>query len=176
VVTAPEAQPEPEFETGLADAAVAAAQAVVSGGTELAVAVLDRAADETALGALAAEPLYTASLSKLLVAVDLVERRRAEGLVLDPVALDRLRRMLSASDDSAMSALLSRFDGAGAAGRVSARLGLQDTSTASNPSQWGEVRVSARATCGSTTTSSTKCPSRTNRPAERPRCHHGDGP
>jgi hypothetical protein len=36
VVTAPEAQPEPEFETGLADAAVAAAQAVVSGGTELA--------------------------------------------------------------------------------------------------------------------------------------------
>jgi hypothetical protein len=93
----------------------------VSGGTELAVAVLDRAADETALGALAAEPLYTASLSKLLVAVDLVERRRAEGLVLDPVALDQLRRMLSASDDSAMSALLSRFDGAGAAGRVSAR-------------------------------------------------------
>ncbi|MEK6437620.1 hypothetical protein [Pseudonocardia sp. T1-2H] len=140
----PVAPPEPEFETGLADAAVAAAQAVVSGGTELAVAVLDRATEETALGALAAEPLYTASLSKLLVAVDLVERRRTEGLVLDPAVLDQLRRMLSASDDSAMSALWSRFDGAGAPGRVSARLGLQDTSAASDASQWGEVRVSAR--------------------------------
>ena len=159
--SAPEAPPEPEFEAGLADAPVTAAQAVVSGGTELAVAVLDRATDETALGVFAAEPLYTASLSKLLVAVDLVERRRTESLVLDPGALDQLRRMLSASDDSAMSALWSRFDGAGAPGRVSARLGLQDTSAASDASQGARSGYRRGTTCGSTNTSWARCPRRT---------------
>ncbi|MCW0214339.1 MAG: hypothetical protein OJJ54_13350 [Pseudonocardia sp.] len=138
------AAPAPEYETGVAEAAVAAAVAAVSAGTELAVAVLDRATGETTLGPRADEPIYTASLSKVVVAVDILERRRIEGLVLDPPALDQLRRALSVSDDSAMSALWSRFDGAGAPARLAALLGLQDTRTPADASQWGEVRVSAR--------------------------------
>jgi hypothetical protein len=139
-----EPEPEPEPERGMAAAAVLAATTAAASvqGLDLRIAVLDREAGESAAAGAAAEPTYTASLSKVVVAVDVVDRR-AEGLVVTEADLDLLRRALGPSDDSAMNALWSRFDGAGAASRVAARLGLTATRDPRDPSQWGEMLVSA---------------------------------
>jgi hypothetical protein len=128
---------------GLAQAAVAAAEGAVGSSTQLAAAVLDRATGELALGARGDEPYYTASLAKVVVAVDVLDRRSLEGLAVTDADLDLLRRALGVSDDDAMNALWSRFDGAGAAGRVAARLGLPGTTGPRDPSQWGEMSVPA---------------------------------
>jgi hypothetical protein len=55
--------------------------------------------------------------------------------------LQLFARALGPSDDSAMSALWEKFDGAGAPARVSKRLGLEGTSAPRRFGQWGEVEV-----------------------------------
>jgi hypothetical protein len=129
--------------SGLAQAAVDAAQGAAGSATELAVAVLDRETGEVALGARGGEPYYTASLSKVLVAVDVLDRRRLDGLAVADADIALLNRALGPSDDNAMNALWSRFDGAGGIGRVSSRVGLTGTTGPRDPSQWGEVSMSA---------------------------------
>ncbi|GAA4543378.1 serine hydrolase [Pseudonocardia xishanensis] len=141
----PEPEPEPLPESGFAASAVAAAVAAAGlvQGMDLRVTVWDRELGESASAGAADEPTYTASLSKVVLAIDVVDRRRTEGLVVTARDLDLLRRALGPSDDSAMNALWSRFGGAEAASRVSARLGLTGTRDPRDPSQWGEMRVSA---------------------------------
>jgi hypothetical protein len=128
---------------GTAQAAVDAAQATAQSSTELAVAVLDRVTGEAAEGARGTEPFYTASLSKLVVTIDVLDRRRTEGLVVTDDDIALIRRALGPSDDSAMNVLWVRFDGAGSAARVSADLGLTGTTAPADPSQWGEMSVPA---------------------------------
>jgi hypothetical protein len=130
-------------ERDLARAAVDAAQARAAGSTQLAVAVLDRRTGELAVNGRGDEPYYTASLSKLVVIVDVLDRRRLDGLTVTDADLALIERALGPSDDSAMSALWERFDGAGAPARVSARLGLEGTSAPRRTGQWGEVEVTA---------------------------------
>ena len=139
VVTPSPAPPERD----LARAAVDAAQARAAGSTQLAVAVLDRRTGELAVNGRGDEPYYTASLSKLVVIVDVLDRRRLEGLTVTDADLALIQRALGPSDDSAMSALWERFDGAGAPARVSKRLGLEGTSAPRRTGQWGEVEVTA---------------------------------
>ncbi|WP_433291315.1 serine hydrolase [Pseudonocardia sp. CA-142604] len=136
----------PAPRTGLAQAAVDAAQGTAASATELAVAVLDRETGELALGARGGEPYYTASLSKVLVAVDILDRRRLDGLAVADADIALLNRALGPSDDNAMNALWSRFDGVGGIGRVSSRVGLTGTTGPRDPSQWGEVSMSAEDT------------------------------
>jgi hypothetical protein len=139
-LAAPEvAAPSP----GLASAATSAAEARAAPSTDLAVAVLDRATGELSLGRQATEPYYTASLAKVLVAVDILDRRRLEALVVSEADIDLIRRALGPSDDEAMNVLWVRFDGPGAAGRVSGRLGLTGTTAPRDPSQWGDMSVTA---------------------------------
>lgn len=133
----------PAPRTGPVAAAVGAAEEAADDSTQLAVAVLDRVTGESVAGGRGGEPFFTASLSKVVVAVDVLDRRRLEGLAVTDADLDLLRRALGPSDDNAMNALWSRFDGAGAAGRVSSRLGLTATSSPRDPTQWGEMTVSA---------------------------------
>jgi hypothetical protein len=143
---------------GLAAAAVAAAVAAAeaaSGAVGFApgpaaaapvgatIAVLDRRTSEVAVGQGGTAGVLSASLSKLVLAVDMVDRRRTEGLPITDVDIDLLRRALGPSDDAAMSALWSRFDGPGAAPRISARLGLTGVASPRDPSQWGEMVVTA---------------------------------
>jgi hypothetical protein len=142
-VTPPPAPAPPPLRRGLAQAAVDAAEEEASDATELAVAVFDRGTGELAVGEHGNEPYYTASLSKLVVVVDILDRRRLEGLAVSDADVALIRRALGPSDDDAMSALWDRFDGAGAAARVSARLGLQGTSAPRRTGQWGEVEVTA---------------------------------
>ncbi|WP_214367438.1 hypothetical protein [Pseudonocardia sp. H11422] len=122
---------------------MAAAEAAASASTYLAVAVLDRDTGVLATGANATEPLYTASLSKLVVAIDVLNRRRLDGLAVSPDDMELLRRALGPSDDNAMNALWTRFDGAGAASRLGELLGLAGIGDPAAPSQWGEMLVSA---------------------------------
>jgi hypothetical protein len=144
-----EARPPPGMEwlrpsaQGLAQAAVDAAESVPAGSTDLGVAVLDRETGERAAGGQADEPFYTASLSKIVVAVDVLHRRRTEGLQVGSEDLELFRRALGPSDDAAMNVLWGRFDGVGAADRVSGMLDLEDTLPPEDPSQWGEMRISA---------------------------------
>ena len=120
-----------------------AAQDAAGDSTVLAVAVQDRATGELAVGDRGDEPVLTASLSKVVLAVDVLDRRRLEGLAVADGDLELLSRALGPSDDSSMNALWSRFDGAGAAARLSGRLGLVATTGPRDPSQWGEVAVPA---------------------------------
>jgi hypothetical protein len=142
VPAAPPDTPEPPpVQRGLAQAAVNAAERRASSGTQLGVAVLDRTTGELAVGDRGHERFYTASLSKLIVIVDVLDRRRTEGLAVTDADLQLFARALGPSDDSAMSALWEKFDGAGAPARVSARLGLEGTSAPRRTGQWGEVEV-----------------------------------
>jgi hypothetical protein len=141
---APPDTPEPPpVQRGLAQAAVNAAEQRASSGTQLGVAVFDRTTGEVAVGGRGHERFYTASLSKLIVIVDVLDRRRAEGLQVTDADLQLFARALGPSDDSAMSALWEKFDGAGAPARMSARLGLEGTAAPRRTGQWGEVEVTA---------------------------------
>ena len=141
---APPDTPEPPpVERGLAQAAVNAAQEQAASATQLGVAVLDRTTGELAGGDRGHERFYTASLAKLIVIVDVLDRRRTEGLKVTDADLKLFERALGPSDDSAMSALWEKFDGPGAPARVSARLGLEGTAAPKRFGQWGEVEVTA---------------------------------
>jgi hypothetical protein len=76
----------------LAQAAVDAAEERAAGSTEPAVAVLDRRTGELAVNGRGDEPYYTASLSKLVVIVDVLDRRRLEGLTVTDADLALFRR------------------------------------------------------------------------------------
>lgn len=128
---------------GLTAAAVAAAESAAGASTELAVAVQDRETGEIATGRLGERPFYMASVAKLLVAIDVLDRRRLDGLPVSDADIDLIHRALGPSDDDAMNALWTRFDGAGAAGRTGVRLALTGTGDPSDRSQWGEMLAAA---------------------------------
>jgi hypothetical protein len=142
-VPPPAAAPAPPPPTGAAAAAVGAAEAAVRPSTDLAVVVLDRTTGEIAVGENGREAWFTASLAKVVVAVDLLDRRRTGEVDLDDSALTLIRRALGPSDDAAMNTLWSRYDGAGAAGRVGQRLGLTGTAAPETGGEWGEMVVPA---------------------------------
>ncbi len=125
-------------------AAVTAADDVVSGRSDvtLAVAVADRATGEFVGSMSGTEPMYAASLVKIIIAVDVLQRRRS-GLAVDAEDVALIRRALGPSDDQAMNLLWTRFDGPAAVSRVARQLGLSATRPPVDPSQWGESLVSA---------------------------------
>ena len=132
-------------------AAAAAALAAVdeaaarAGGT-VDVVVLGQDGEELLVGPGADRPLYTASLVKLLVVQQLFARAEAGTLSLSPSDLRRMERAVTASDDGAMSALWSRFDGAELVTAASAESGLTGSSLPAAAGQWGEARTTARDT------------------------------
>lgn len=110
--------------------------AAAGGESDVGVAVLDLDTGEV-VEAQGGKPFYSASLSKLIVAVDALRQP------LSDADRDLVHRALNLSDDSAMDVLWTRFDGTGAIGRVAAEAGLTGTHAPDNPSQWGEVVVTA---------------------------------
>jgi hypothetical protein len=137
--------PEPaEPQGGLVGPAVVAAENIAMSrpGFELGVAMLDTATGERALSSAGANPMFAASITKLVVVVDMIDRQLTEGLVVSDADRDMIRAALGPSDDLAMNELWTRFDGQGAIGRVSARLGLTATYPPTDPSYWGEMATS----------------------------------
>jgi beta-lactamase class A len=131
--------PQQDLGVGLAVADAAAGDSSVS----LGVAILDLSTGQLISGSGGATPFYSASLSKLLLVVDMLDLRAAGNLELSDDDLGLVERALAYSDDSAMDVLWTRFDGMAAIDRVAQTAGLSDTRAPDDSSQWGEARVSA---------------------------------
>ncbi|GHH59889.1 serine hydrolase [Lentzea cavernae] len=110
--------------------------AAAGGASDVGVAALDLQTGQV-VSAQGDKPFYSASLSKLILAFDALRQP------LSDADQDLIRRALSASDDNAMDVLWTRFDGMGAIGRVAAEAGLTGTHAPDDPSQWGEVVITA---------------------------------
>jgi len=122
---------------------LAAAERVAGSGMSLGVAVLDVNTGELAVGRGGGQEFMSASLCKLLVAVDVLDRHRAEGRRLEPGDLELIERALSGSDDGAMNVLWGKYDGAGGIGRVAGRLGLTARLPPDSAETWGDTVVTA---------------------------------
>lgn len=133
--------PAPVVPPVSAQALVTAAESVAEPGMTLGVAVLDVNTDELVVGRGGTKQFMSASLSKLIVAVDMLDRHRAEGRSIDPADLDLVTRALSASDDNAMNVLWGKYDGAGAVDRVADRLALTATLAPESSNMWGDTLV-----------------------------------
>lgn len=110
--------------------------AAAGGNSDVGVAVLDLETGQI-VSQQGDQPFYSASLSKLILAVDALQQPLSED------DLDLIHRALSVSDDNAMDVLWTRFDGMDAIGRVAAEAGLTGTHAPDDPSQWGEVVITA---------------------------------
>lgn len=110
----------------------------------LGIAVIDLHTGELVEGTLGTQPFYAASLTKLLLAVDIMTRRETSDLPIPDADELLLTQALGPSDDEAMNALWVTYDGPSAVERVAQTLGLHETMLAPDSSQWGEVTVSAR--------------------------------
>lgn len=122
---------------------VAAAEGAAPPGMTLGVAVLDVNTGELAAGRDGERRFMAASLTKLILAVDVLDRQRADGQPLDADTRDLVARALSSSDDNAMNALWGRYDGAGGVSRVADRLGLTASLPSGSADMWGDTEVTA---------------------------------
>lgn len=118
---------------------VAAAEKAAGPNMTLGVAVLDLRTGELAVGRDGAREFMSASLSKLVLAVDVLDRYRQ----LDPADRELINRALSGSDDNAMNVLWGKYDGAGTIGRVADRLGLNGTLPPDSVGKWGDTLITA---------------------------------
>jgi hypothetical protein len=142
-VTSPPAPPAPAPAPVTPKALVAAAEAAAPDGMTLGVAVQDVHTGELVAGGDGERPFMAASLTKLVLAVDVLDRHRAEGRPLDADDLDLVGRALASSDDGAMNALWGRHDGAGGIGRLAGRLGLTASLPSGSADMWGDAEVTA---------------------------------
>jgi beta-lactamase class A len=134
-------EPPPPSQVDLG-AGLPAAEAAAGDAVDLGVAILDLRTGEL-VGSGGDKEFYSASLSKLLLVVDMLDRRAEDGLELSDDDLELVDRALSYSDDGAMDVLWTRFDGMAAIDRVAQRVGMTGTHAPDDPSQWGEVIVTA---------------------------------
>jgi beta-lactamase class A len=113
------------------------AEAAATGGkSDVSVAVMDLTTGQV-ISHDGDKQFYSASLSKLILAADALQQPLSDD------DQDLIHRALSASDDEAMDVLWTRFDGMDAIGRVAAEAGLTGTHAPDDPSQWGEVVITA---------------------------------
>jgi beta-lactamase class A len=112
------------------------AAAAAGGKSDVGVAVMDLDSGQV-VSEQGDQPFYSASLSKLILAVDALQQPLSDD------DEDLIHRALSASDDNAMDVLWTRFDGMDAIGRVATEAGLTGTHAPDDPSQWGEVVITA---------------------------------
>jgi hypothetical protein len=124
--------PAPEYAGDM----VAAGMNAVPGNMSFGTAVLDLSTGDLETDGVG--EFYSASLSKLMLIVDMLDR----GTDLSTSDDELIARALSVSDDNAMNALWSKFGGPAAMTRVATNLGMTDTETPDDPSQWGETTVS----------------------------------
>jgi hypothetical protein len=107
-------------------------------GTTLGAVVYDRTTGTSPIEYNAGRPFRSASLVKLLIAIDVLERGA------DAADRERIARMLTVSDDVLANAYWVRLGGPSLVTRTSAALGLVGVRPPDIASQWGEVVVTPR--------------------------------
>ncbi|MFF2086151.1 serine hydrolase [Nocardia sp. NPDC058176] len=125
--------------------AMAAAHDVLAAAVDIdvGIAILDREGGDRAVNGGASVSVPSASLAKIILATDIIDRSRAASTPIGPRDLDLIRRALGPSDDAAMNELWTRFDGPDAIERISSRLGLSGTNPPEYPASWGETTTTA---------------------------------
>lgn len=121
-------------------AAVAAAAANVEPNTTLGAVVFDRVTGQTPLAIDADRQFSSASLVKLMIAVDALHRDAENPGLADR---DGISRMLATSDDNIASAMWVKGGRDDIIRRVVPLIGLQSTEPPASLGQWGEVKLSA---------------------------------
>jgi hypothetical protein len=131
----PKPKPRPKPITG---ERLARAAATVEPNTTLGAVVFDRTTGRTPLSYHADRPFRSASLVKLLIAIDLLEQGS------DAAERAQISRMLEMSDDGIASVLWVRDGGSQLVTRMAAELGLTGVAPPEVWGQWGEAVVTAR--------------------------------
>jgi hypothetical protein len=136
VLAPPPISAEPLPAAGAAAAMVAAASKAKPANMTLGTAVLDMETGEIEDDG--TDQFYSASLSKLMLIVDMLDRN----VDMPASTVTAINRALSLSDDNAMNMLWTKYGGPAAMTRVAENLDMPDTETPDDPSQWGETLIS----------------------------------
>lgn len=121
--------------------AVADAVGKASPRTTLGFTVYDRETGETLASVNADTPLYTASVVKLLIAIDALHDN---GWVTPSAGtVEDLTDMLAGSNDTVASAFWGDDGGTAIVTRMAALIGLDHTSPPTDPDEWGMTKTSA---------------------------------
>ena len=112
-----------------------------AGGTVSVVVRDGSGAELTSAGA--GETHRTASLAKLFVVEQLLERDEAGTISLDDGDLAAMQRAVELSDDQAMNTLWVEFGGAQLVTAAAVEFGLDDTAAPERSGQWGETTTTA---------------------------------
>lgn len=115
-----------------------AAARSVEPNTTLGAVVFDRVTGQEVLAIEPDRQFRSASLVKLLIAIDSLRGGGA-----NPTERERIARMLATSDDGIASSLWVKY-GPDIIPRIAASLGLQHTEAPEQAGKWGEVKVTAR--------------------------------
>lgn len=134
---APKPKPRP-VPKGVSGERLAHAAAGVEPATTLGAVVYDRRTGKTPLSYHADRPFRSASLVKLLIAIDLLEQGSDAG------EREQISRMLEMSDDGIASILWVRDGGPRLVTRQAAELGLTGVRPPEVWGRWGEVVVTPR--------------------------------
>ncbi|MGB3443681.1 MAG: hypothetical protein WBA97_33515 [Actinophytocola sp.] len=129
-------QPAPAGAQGIDPAAMEAAARQVEPNTTLGAVVFDRVGGGKPLSVNADRQFRSASLVKLMIAIDALDHGASE------TERDRLVRMLSLSDDDIASSFWVKL-GPNLVPRVVKLIGLQHTEAPEMSGRWGEVKITA---------------------------------
>ncbi|MBU3064377.1 gag protein [Nocardia sp. NEAU-G5] len=131
------AQPSPQALAQQMQSAIV----VASPGTQVGIDVVDTGTGATVAELNSGGQFYTASVVKLLIALD---ELNSQGWQADPATASQLDQMLSTSDDGIADALWDTDGGGAIVSRMAGLLGLTGTQPPSDPDQWGETLTTAQ--------------------------------
>ncbi|MQY17508.1 serine hydrolase [Nocardia macrotermitis] len=118
-----------------------AAITAASPGTQVGIDVVDTTTGATVADLNTGQQFYTASVVKLLIALDALN---SQGWQPDPATTAQLEQMLSASDDTIADTLWDADGGSAIVSRMAGLMGLPGTQPPDDPSQWGETLTTAQ--------------------------------
>jgi|GEM_PF-1771331 len=131
------AQPSPQALAQQMQSAIVAA----SPGSTVGIDVVDTGSGATVAELNGGQQFYTASVVKLLIAMDDLS---SQGWQSDPATTAQLEQMLSTSDDDIADTLWDTDGGGAIVTRMADLMGLSGTQAPSDPDQWGETLTTAQ--------------------------------